>query len=383
MFWLHSKFFQLHRNAPALADTASKWRLALALLLICIVHISMTKSFYNWDLVGYLGAAYTMRGYSDPHRRTYEDLAAAVPAGIMRGLVTSDYRATIAASPSEFTAAVRFYLVKPAYPALMLAVSAVTDLSLISASTWISRLAYILSALLLYFWLAGRPVGSMLAFLIAVCAASSEYMLDLARYNTPDALALLFTLSAWWCFERQRDTAAMAIIAASVAVRPDNVLLVVLLGWAMFRRAPSWKIAMLAACGIGLHMLFRWYADYPGWQAQFATSFFRGSIAAPSLADYLNIYLSLFLPTDVERALWIFVPLNLAALVVARRGANERLTQMLELNLAFTALHWLVYPGENERLLVSAFLVSIVGMVLAANFFYSNEKKSLDINRLR
>lgn len=375
MFWLHSKFFQLHRDAPALADTASKWRLAIALLLLCIIHISMTKSFYNWDLVGYLGAAHTLRGDPDPHRRTYEDLAAGVPPGIMRGLVTSDYRATIAASPSEFTAAVRFYLVKPAYPALMFAVNAATDLSLIAASTWISRLAYILSALLLYFWLAGS-VGSMLAFLIAVCAASSEYMLDLARYNTPDALALLFTLSAWWCFERQRDTAAMAIIAASVAVRPDNVLLVVLLGWAMFRREPRWKIGCLAFCGVGLHMLFRWYADYPGWQAQFATSFFRGSVAAPSLADYLNIYLSLFLPTDVERALWIFAPLNIAALVVARRGANERLTQMLELNLAFTVLHWLVYPGENERLLVSAFLVSIVGMTLAA------AQKSLDINRL-
>jgi hypothetical protein len=338
------------------------------LAVICFINLYYFKPRYPWDLIGYVAAAYTFRGDSDVHRLTYADIKHEVPPSLLKDLLTSvPYRRAVAESPESLQAQVRFYLVKPVYPLLMIASNKLTGLSLISASIWISRVAYVGAVLFLFWWLQEVAGSSLIAFLLAAALASSGYVVALAQYSTPDALSMLSCFLMWWLFMHRRVELALTLAVLMVAIRPDNLLLVILLGAMATLEQPRAGVGALVLAGIALYSLVTWYAEHPGWKFQFYHSFVE-YVAQRDLphvdltaVDYFKTYAGQLRP-NANRSLWVFGPLILAGLVLTHRQKKTRLFQMLVINFVFIILHWVAHPGEKDRLLVSAYVIGIVGL---------------------
>ena len=182
--------------------------IALCLLsALLLANLWWAKPHFNWDLIGYVGAAYsfTSRDAESIHGATFTDIAQNVPAETYAALTTgSPFRSAIAEDPKRFAQQLPFYSGKPVYPALM-RLGAEFGYSLTAVSAVIPQAAYCLIALLVYLWL-GRHYAPLLAFVAASLLVSMPFVLELARYSTPDALSTLVILVA--CFVRGSQTAS-------------------------------------------------------------------------------------------------------------------------------------------------------------------------------
>jgi hypothetical protein len=346
--------------------------LAAALVLVCALHLREFYPSYNWDLVGYIAVAHSFNGEKNIHGATYRDVKRYVPRAFVDDLLDggSNYRVKIAQNAEYLSEQIPFYAVKPVYPFLMLITNKITGVSLVTTSVWISRAAYVAAMLTLFLWLS-PTIGSLLSFLISVAIASSAYVLQLGRLSTPDALCMLATVLTWWLFVGGYPLVSLALAVLMVGIRPDNLLLAILLGGAVLvvTEHRFWAGALIVLAVV-FYAALTYYAHHPGWGVHFYHSFgarLLKSDLAPSISirDYAFIYANQLRPS-LNLSLWQFVPLLIAAVAVSfKRGPQDRIFRMLAINLAFIVLHWCAYPGETNRLLVPAYVITFIGLALS------------------
>ncbi len=346
----------------------------VVLLAILGIFVHWARPYYNWDMLPYIGVAYRLGGASveEAHMRTYAVSEAAAPAREHRWNTQGGaYRRTVTRDPAAFGQQLPFYSVKPAYPALMLALMR-TGLNGVDASVWISRAAYLGIGVILLLWLA-----SFLAPIPAVATTAGvmglPFVLDLARLSTPDALSTLLVLPALWLvFDQRRLRAGTALLVLSVPVRPDNLLwVVVVAAYGALRRREDRKAAVAFVGVATLAYLIQAQASGNlGWVTLFHHSFVE-RLAHPatlepslSLPGYLWIYLRETHPVSLPRFILLFALLGVWLFVarVRRHGRSDDGAALVAAFGVFAALHWLVYPGE-DRFLVAGYLATLVVLV--------------------
>jgi hypothetical protein len=234
-------------------------------------------------------------------------------------------------------------------------------------------LCYLAIGFLLFFWLSTTlpPFQSFLASWIMV---SFPFVVNLARFSTPDALSTLLILSSLALFvEKKAVKSSLALLAGSVLARPDNVLLALpmSISVAVFRKDDRWyALGVGIVCGLLQYLVVRWTGSY-GWSVLFYHSFVASlvdpgaSIPRLSLADYLAVYLKAAHPRHLSQGLMAFIPVNLLALLRTynRGGFRDDWFQLLILNSLFMLGHWFLFPSPKDRFFVASYLFISVALV--------------------
>jgi hypothetical protein len=340
---------------------------------LLFVNLRWSRPYYNWDMLPYIAVAFHLGGASveEAHARAYEVARETLPPAEYDLLTqANDYRRTVAGNPAAFVQQLPFYSVKPAYSLLILGLER-AGLNPVRASVMISQASYLMIGILMLAWL-GSLLSPPLAIVSTWGVMSAPFLLDLARFSSPDALSTALVLSALWlALEAGRFCAGESLLLLAIAVRPDNVLwLLVLAGYGARgprrgRVAAAFAIAGIVACLALAH----WSRD-PGWTTLFYHSFVQRlaypETFAPSLGPlgFARIYLRESHPAHLPPflALFLVIGIWLFAHRLRRYGWRDTGVALLGIAGLFAGLHWLAYPDE-DRFLAPAYVAVLVLLV--------------------
>ncbi len=359
---------------------------ATSVLLGLLAYNAFARPIYDWDMIAYVGVVYSMTE-SDPvtiQAKTYAEVKQSVSESGYQALSAgSEYKTAVANRPELFVQQLPFYSVKPAYPALMLVLHKI-GINLVAAGLAISRIAYVLTGVLLFFWIL-RYHALPYALLVAALLVSLPFFVSLPRMISPDALSTLFFLCAFFLLiERKNVLLSLLVAVLAITVRPDNILLAGLLFVFAFTGYPQhrvWYAASLAA-GVGLYLVQVNMSGNYGWQTLMYHSFVNflsepaKYIPSLSFVDYLRIYYRAIAPETLfegtasgsSYSIMLFVLLNVVTLVARYTAVGRRdvWTGALFLNLLFISAHWIVMPGDKDRVIVGSFMVILMAIIATA-----------------
>ena len=221
---------------------------AICVGLALLLAATAWKPWYNWDLVAYIGAVYahTESDLQVVHARAYEDTRRHVPAPDYTEIIgqgsagkSPPWRARLAEEPRAFAQFLPAFQVKPVYPMLM-SILGTAGMDLVTASVFLSKAAYWLTGLLLYYWLSIylRP---WMACLFATLVMLSPPAVILARLSSPDALSTLIALAVLFLLTERGNGYRVALLLAvlSVLVRHNNLLLLLFAALLISWRSPG------------------------------------------------------------------------------------------------------------------------------------------------
>jgi hypothetical protein len=323
----------------------------------------------NWDVIGYVGVAHAFRGApsADLHARTYDDVGRF--CGVDRPNLQQGgaYQVTVATDPGAFAEQLPFYSVKPVYPAAI-ALLAESGVNAAAASFFVSIAAYVGIAVTILLWLGGRmPLPWAIGGAWAIAAL--PFVLDLARLSTPDALSTLVVLVAFCLlFGTNRVMPALTALVGSVAIRPDNLLWLGVVGAYLFTTRPDRRTHVGTAILLGVVLYWgiaRWSGTY-AWSTWIYHGFVEflprpAGFASPlGPLDYLRLYLRESHPANLPRHVLLIVLIGLATTVVrARRWPGDPWIPVAAVVGGYMALHWLSFPDE-DRYLTAAYVVILI-----------------------
>ena len=210
--------------------------------------LSVANPLYNWDMIGYVGAAKSMlRGdHASNHEYTYSLLQKTVPDRVFEELTTGERKAVTYDDPESFTQHLGFYRQRLMYVCL-LAFVMFFNINPFVASHVISALCATMAL-----WILGhmsqRPTS--LGYLVAMAASLVSGLYITARYSTPDAMAALVFVALCWATVKHMKV-ALVLLPLSILVRFELVVLALPFGVYLyfFRDADRRAIlASLAAC---------------------------------------------------------------------------------------------------------------------------------------
>lgn len=278
---------------------AATRRIVAILTAACVLLVGISKPFTDWDVIGYVAAAYQQDGYAGPEllTRTFDDLRSTVDDATFQLLARGGdtpagqvYRQTVSSDPKALAQQIPLYSIRVAYVGLIRAVGRL-GVSYSKASLLIAAVSAALSVLVLSGVLteARAPIAALP--LIAITSG----VMEIGRYSSPDSLALLAALAA--VLALLRGSASATLFAAILPVtRTDCIglsLLVLAFQFAQGRRIQSVVGAIVAAASVLL--INRLTGNY-GWLtlinlADIAITPYPASLhPSMHIADYLRAY---------------------------------------------------------------------------------------------
>ncbi len=335
------------------------------LLLTVVATRPYLHSFYDMDMLGYIGNAVAMSGASvrQIHDTAYQAVAAEVPRGAREHLLGQDKagptsqwesRQDRAVNAGHYAEYLPCFAIRPIFNELIFVLHFKLGLGLVRATIVVAVVSYWLIGLLAFLWLcryvdAGRAaLGSLLLML-------SPPILDLARMNTPDGLACLVSLAGlYFIFERGRMFWGLTLLLISIYVRTDNAILAIgaLLYCAVVsKQIEKAKAAVLMLVAVVSVLLINHFAGDYGLRVLYYRSFVAiplapgEMVARFGMADYISAF-----RTAVTQTMNGSLPLFLFMGVVGICSQRHRTSQAIAAVTSFYVIfHFLLFPSGQER----------------------------------
>ena len=355
------------------------WLLLCAGLLLAYSLAKPPKA--NWDMIGYVAAAYHYLGLEgqELHRATYADIRAAVSDAHFQRLVDGrPFHRAVHQDPQALSQQTH-YRTRVSYVLLTLAVSGLTG-SVAQATYLVSIIASAATLLLLGSLLLRERLAVFLLFPIVLASTEVTSITSLARYSTPDMLAVM-TAVAIVCAGLHRPRLALLLLPLLPTVRPDYILLAPLFAYALHEPAHRLRTAMaLGLTCLAYLLATSLFATY-GYLTDFNYTFIQGPQPYPEamrasqdIMDYVRAY-----PPGIRELAShgqnYLIPLAaILACLSARRGGFQR-RSLAGFTLAaavFALLHFMLFPLGHYRLYMVAICLSLVTLFAAASQLYGS-----------
>ena len=210
---------------------------AAFLIIISIWSFQSFKHFeYNWDLIPYMGCVYkTLNGempIKEIHQLVYKEIEKKVTAEIYQDLIGaekndfySEYRAEVYHDPDVFRQQLTYYNMRFSYIYLISIIFSLTN-NIILSFAIISIFSFICTGILITWWFHRYFNNWITFFTILLFLFWRTFLMESARYATPDALVHFLTILALFLIiERKQLHFGSIVLLFSITVRPDNAIL--------------------------------------------------------------------------------------------------------------------------------------------------------------
>jgi hypothetical protein len=258
--------------------------------------LGFLKPYKNWDMVAYVGSAISWQEREPAviHQKMLQDVKQAVSARQYREITEN----ALSKNPENFVQNLPFYTSKPVYITGVWLIRAAGLTRTYAAATWVlSALSFAGFAILLLAW---RPEyihrSVWLLVLAGFCWFGNHPLSILARYSTPDSMALMAVFGAFLSlFRLNRPSLGVVLILFAILIRPETVGLAVMLAaicFVMEKSQTPLTRTQSAVMGIAAIILFfsiqKLFGGY-GYQKFFYYTYVR---IIPNPAD-VEVHLSL------------------------------------------------------------------------------------------
>lgn len=326
---------------------------ALAFAAVCgiLVFSATTRGAWDWDVIGYTMAV-LKDGTPDEalHAKTWALIKQRVPPEAVADLIFREsYREAMHATPAALVSQLPLYESKLGYVLLLKALSPVADpIGAMRAVSLVCGLG-ILLVLFREAW-AIRGVASLAWLPFVGLFGLSE----LATMLSPDPVATFLYVVAFAALLAGRLKLALGLAVLAVFIRPEGVVLNVMLFAVLVRRSPGPAAALLLAsaalCFANLVL-----SSHAGWWTQFYFNFVERTpdLAAPRPGFDFRTYF--FALVEGLRELlhqpWFQAAVGTVILALTLLGRGDRpLAALLLLAIvAAAAVRFIVYPSVEMR----------------------------------
>ncbi len=326
--------------------------------------VGFLKPYTNWDMAAYVGAAISWQERRPDvlHQKMLEDVERGVSARWRREIAEANARS---GDSRRFVQNLPFYTTKPAYVAAVWLFRASGLTRTYSAATWaVSALSFGVLSILLLCWPPERIPRSVWLLALAVfCWFGNHPFSTVARFSTPDSMALIPVAGAFLAMLRlRRPRTGMALMLFAVLIRPETVILNVMLAAFFFgmdeAEAPLSKKQSLFLGAMSILLYFsiqKLFGGY-GYEKFFYYTFVH-NIPNPaeveahwSLKDYGRALASGIRNASTDSRLFPFLLLSAAAAFCRFRirPARSVYARLLLLAWANYAVRFLLAPSWQE-----------------------------------
>jgi hypothetical protein len=333
----------------------SGWRIvsAVAFAAVCgiLVFAATTRGAWDWDVIGY-AMAVLKDGTPDAalHAKTWALVKQRVPAEALADLIhLGSYREAMHATPAALVSQLPLYESKLGYVLLLKALSPVADP--IGAMRAVS-LVCALGILLILFreCRAIRGVASLAWLPFVGLFGLSE----LATMLSPDPLAAFLYVVTFAALLAGRLKVALGLAILAVFIRPEGVVLNVMLSAVLVRRSPaSAAVLLLASAALCFSNLM--LSSHSGWWAQFHFNFVErpADLAAARPGFDFRTYF-VVLAEGLRELLhqpWFQAAVGtvILALALLGRGGEPPPAFLLLAIVAAATVRFIVYPSVEMR----------------------------------
>lgn len=337
----------------------------IGLVAVLICAYGLLRPFHNWDVIGYVAAAYHADGYrgADLSKRVFGTIEADVDPKLFTALTTGPYRETVFKDPESLEQQVPFYSIRVVYVNLIRAAGRL-GLNYSQASYWISALSAAAGAVLL--WRIALVFG-VRAFFLPILVVPFV-IADLPIFSTPDALVCAYALAC--VLHGLKGGRYTGVLLGLIPLfRTDYILLSVLVSAYLYftgqRRHALVGCVLAAAC----HALVSWLSLSYGWLTLFNFSFLNRDPypAAMKLVEDPAVYWLPYramlsrLVTQPEFALYAVV--LVLVLTQLRRIREPRFFYALVMPTLFVAVHLALFPMYQSRFFAFAISLMSLGVI--------------------
>lgn len=336
---------------------------------------------YNFDMLPYIALVVKMENKDIPtiHRATYQSVRENVPPEIYQRLTDSvnPYRKKMKENAAYFFGQLPFYMIKPFYTALIYLFYKAGS-SLPHATVLPSIIAYLLTSLLLLYWLE-KYLSLAPAVILGLLILFSSPFLAVARMSTPDGLSALLLFSAvYFILEKPAPLPLFLLLAASLFARLDNVIacfgLLTLSLFAEGNRKISLRLYFSITIALALcYFLITLSTRSFGWSPFFYNSFRAAGSHFPNWLSYVKegLYYSHLVPLFLLFVL-LLIPFSRDSWIARRHGAaasqaagpdngfDRSLTLVL---LAILIARFLLYPDPADRYYIAYYEIALILLV--------------------
>jgi hypothetical protein len=322
---------------------------------------------YSWDLVGYIGSSVNS---SDPQVIYNETFTAIQPIRSNKGIqLENPYRADVAANPFHFSEQLPLYSIKPVYVALLKAEHRF-GLPYPKSAVLISAASNFLLTVLLWFWLSSYLEGIVL-FAVCTLIMLSPNVLELSRWATPDALAMLLAAASFYLIlAHKKYFWGSALLTLCVWVRTDALVLAGIVMFVLFLRGKLefLQFASLSVLALASYFAISHYAGDYGWVVLFHNSFLGGVVSPAettlhvSATMYIKQVAKGFYLLLVDGSFALYVLLACLALWLRK---SSTYVQMAIVVLCARMVSYLLYPNGDQRYTAVLYVVVPVALAIA------------------
>ena len=318
------------------------------------------RSLPTYDRFFYAGAIASFR-YSDPitiHRIARAEFDAQPSPFAYESVANEPYFADMRDNPYHFIEQLGFYRVKPAYIAIGYALWR-CGLPILVSLRLISAFCLFVVGLALLAWTHDALLSAILLL--------TPPALNLGRMVTADPLSTTMIFFALFALARKRDLLGASFLGASVLVRFDNVVVVVIvLAWMVWRQRIRFsRGALFGALAVVVTVLINRITNYYGWRVLLQHTFIKPvmePVSHPipiSFVGYLHAVLGLRAILYTFMTIWVLV----AAAVWKRLPSGSVFRDLLPLVGICILVRMAIFPGFDDRYFVWAYLLAGVALI--------------------
>ncbi len=337
---------------------------AIIVLLLAASIYAGQRPYYNWDMFPYMalasGNAHTP--FSVTHALVYREAERLLPSG--------DYLAISRRQPgfrdnaNEFQGILRYFRIKPAY-LMTVRFGHFVGLDLVTATYLPSIVSFFLIGILVFFW-AQQILPLPAASLLTLVTASAPFMIQSARYSSPDMLcAVILFAGLYLATEHAAPIWGLLVSAIAITVRPDAVIYCLLFVLALYLsgKATARTTIVLVTGFMALTLLV---IGDPGILREFLftdTDYASSWTPGDALRHYL-VSLKIGLPSFWQSYALVFMILGFVVLFFRHKKDPDRRdlwSWLIIMAMAAMVVRYLLHPVIEDRFLVASYLLIIMG----------------------
>jgi hypothetical protein len=342
--------------------------LSLALYLgycLALAVAAYLRPLPTYDRYLYAGAVASFR-YSDP--ATIHNIARAEfdsqPSPFQyQGAASDPYFTDVRDNPFHFAEQMGLFRVKLGYVAAGYALWR-AGLPILVGLRLISAASLFVVAITILAWTCDALLCSILLLTAPV--------LNMGRMVTADPLSTMVLFVALFAMTRRRCLLAAVLLLGSIVIRPDNLILVLmLLAWMIWRRhLRFFNGCIVVAVAITISILVNRFAGIYGWRVLMQHGFIKPEIDPIShpvmitFAGYLHALAGLKAIPYTFMTVWALV----AVAAWKRLPEGDILRSFLMLAGLFTVIRLLIFPNFDDRFFVWAYLIAGVALMQTARY---------------
>ena len=323
------------------------------------------KPAYNWDMFPYMALTATTPEVpmDTTHELIYREAARLLPPHDFKAI--SNIQPARMQSAAAFQEILKYYEIKPGY-VMMTRILYAWGFNLVAATYFPSILSYFLMGCILWWWMM-KLFDHPVAIVITLLVAASPFLVQTARYSSPDMLCALLLLGGICLIAKVSIPVGMILCGLAIPVRPDSAILFLLVVLAVYK-SEKLKLTHALVCALaglgttlwvvgGFDILKEYLFTVPGYSEAWT--------ANELIKNYL-LGLRTGINSMINSHAWIFAVVAVLALYIRGRqgiAISKDLWSLLMMSaMVAVVARYLMHPVLEDRFLIASYLVVFIGL---------------------